>query len=76
MIWRLEATAAPQFGDCPRYSDTPARCSPWQKVAFQTVEVGETDQILTVAVECTPMYDANNGILTAVAKCGVDGIGQ
>src|SRR5512135_2575545 len=48
----------------------------WQKVAFQTVEIGETDQILTVAVECTPMYDANNGILTAVAKCGVDGICQ
>ncbi len=40
----------------------------WQKVAFQTVEIGETDQILTVAVECTPMYDANKGILTAVAK--------
>jgi hypothetical protein len=48
----------------------------WQKVAFQTVEIGETDGILTVAVECTPMYDASNGILTAVAKCGVDGICQ
>jgi hypothetical protein len=49
---------------------------PWQKVAFQTVEIGEADQILTLAAECAPMYDANNGILTAVAKCGVDGIGQ
>ena len=27
-------------------------------------------------LECTPMYDANDGILTAVAKCGVDGICQ
>ena len=32
--------------------------------------------ILTVSVECTPMYDATNGILTAVAKCSVDGICQ
>ena len=40
------------------------------------VEIGETDQILTVAVECLPMYDSGNGILTAVAKCGVDGICQ
>ena len=27
----------------------------WQKVGFQTVENGETNQILTVAVECTPI---------------------
>jgi hypothetical protein len=48
----------------------------WQKVAFATVEVGETDQIATVAVDCTPIYDATNGIISAVAKCGVDGICQ
>ena len=48
----------------------------WQKVAFSVVEIAETDQILTAAVECTPIYDATNGILTAVAKCGVDGICQ
>ncbi len=47
----------------------------WQKVAFATAEVGETDQIVTVAVECTPIYDATNGIITAVAKCNVDAIG-
>ena len=48
----------------------------WQKVAYSVVEIAETDQILTVAIDCTPMYDANNGILAAVAKCGVDGICQ
>ena len=48
----------------------------WQKVAFATAEVGETDQIVTVAVEATPIYDATNGIITAVAKCNVDAICQ
>jgi len=48
----------------------------WQKVAFSVVEIAETDQILTVSVECVPMYDSVNGILTAVAKCEVDGICQ
>ena len=48
----------------------------WQKVAYSVVEIAETDQILTVAVECLPMYDAANGILTAVAKSTVDGICQ
>jgi hypothetical protein len=48
----------------------------WQKVSFATAEVGETDGIVTVAVECLPMWDATNGIVSAVAKCGVDNIGQ
>jgi len=48
----------------------------WQKIAYSVVEIAETDQILTVAVECTPLYDTSNGILTAVAKCAVDGICQ
>jgi len=48
----------------------------WHKVSFSTVEVGETDGIVTVAVECLPMWDATNGIVSAVAKCGVDSIGQ
>jgi hypothetical protein len=48
----------------------------WQKVAFATAEVGETDQVVTVAVEATPLYDSTNGIISAVAKCGVDGICQ
>jgi len=48
----------------------------WQKIAYSVVEVAETDQILTVAVDCIPMYDVNNGILTAVGKCAVDQICQ
>jgi hypothetical protein len=48
----------------------------WQKVAFSTVTIGETDQFATVAVDCVPQYDATNGILTAVAKSAVDGICQ
>ena len=48
----------------------------WEKVSFATVEVGETDGIVTVAVECLPMYDSTNGIISAVAKCGVDSICQ
>ncbi len=48
----------------------------WQKVSFSTAEVGETDGIVTAAVEVLPMYDATNGIVSAVVKCGVDSIGQ
>ena len=29
----------------------------WQKITYSVVEIAETDQILTVAVECLPMYD-------------------
>lgn len=38
----------------------------WQKVAFATGEVGETDQIVTVAVEATPIYEALEKLLTAI----------
>lgn len=48
----------------------------WEKVSFATAEVGETDGIVTVAVECLPMYDSTNGIISAVAKCGIDSICQ
>src|SRR5579885_2468027 len=48
----------------------------WQKVSFATAEVGETDGIVTVSVDCLPMWDDTNGIVSAVAKCGVDGICQ
>jgi hypothetical protein len=48
----------------------------WQKVSFATAELGETDGIVTVSVECLPMFDAANGIVSAVAKCGVDNICQ
>lgn len=48
----------------------------WQKVSFATAELGETDGIVTVAVDCLPKWDASNGIVSAVAKCGVVGICQ
>jgi hypothetical protein len=50
----------------------------WQKMAFATVEITETDQFATVAVDCTPIYDSTNtnGLITAVAKCNVDAICQ
>lgn len=48
----------------------------WQKMAFQAVTIGETDQIATVAVDGLPMFDATNGYLTAVAKTAVGGICQ
>lgn len=48
----------------------------WEKVDFTNVEIGETDQFATVAVECLPMYDATNGLVTAVATVGHDGICQ
>ena len=48
----------------------------WQKITYSVVEIAETDQVLTVAVECLPMYDSSNGILTAVGKTTVDAICQ
>jgi len=48
----------------------------WQKVAFSAAEVGETDGIVTVSVDCLPMWDATNGVVSAVAKCNIDGIAQ
>ena len=48
----------------------------WQKIAFSVVEITETDQFATVAVDCVPQYDATNGILTAVAKVAADGVCQ
>jgi hypothetical protein len=44
------------------------------KVSFSMAEVVDTDGRVTVSVECAPMYQA--GIISAVAKCGVDGICQ
>ncbi len=48
----------------------------WQKVSFATAELGETDGIVTVSVDCLPMWHETNGIVSAVAKCGIDNIGQ
>jgi hypothetical protein len=47
----------------------------WPRVTFATAEVGETDGIVTVSVDCVPMWDDTNGIISAVAKCNVDEIG-
>lgn len=44
------------------------------KVSFSMAEVVDTDGRVTISVECAPMYQA--GIVSAVAKCGVDGICQ
>ncbi len=48
----------------------------FQKVAFKTAIVGDTDGIVTVEVECAPLYDSVNGLLSAVAKCTQDNIGS
>jgi hypothetical protein len=48
----------------------------FQKVGFAVAEIGDTDGRVTVSVECAPLYDPTNGIVQAVAKCGVDGICQ
>jgi len=47
----------------------------FHKVAFRTAVVGDTDGIVTIEVECTPLWDATNGLLTAVAKTSQDNIG-
>ena len=47
----------------------------FHKVAFRTAVVGDTDGIVTVEVECHPLWDATNGLLSAVAKCSQDNIG-
>jgi hypothetical protein len=44
------------------------------KVQFAVAEVVDTDGRITVSVEALPMYNA--GIVSAVAKCNVDGICQ
>ena len=46
----------------------------WQQVSFAIAEVGDTDGIVTVSVECATQYHPTNGVITAVAKCNVDNI--
>jgi hypothetical protein len=48
----------------------------FQQVRFKVVELGESNGIVTVAVDCQCDYHATNGVLTAVAKCDVDNICQ
>lgn len=46
----------------------------FQKVGFRTVDMGESNGIVTVGVECSPQYHSSNGVLSIVAKVSVDGI--
>jgi hypothetical protein len=48
----------------------------FHKVSFAAAEVGDTDGLVTVSVECQPQYDETNGVVSAVAKCNTDGICQ
>jgi hypothetical protein len=48
----------------------------FHQVSFSVADVVDTEGRVTVSVECAPQYHSTNGVLTAVAKCGVDGICQ
>ena len=48
----------------------------FHKVGFSATELGNTDGIVTVEVQCKPLWDTANGLLTAVAKCSQDNIGS
>ena len=47
----------------------------FHRVVFRSAVVGDTDGIVTVEVECQPLWHAANGLLTAVAKTTQDNIG-
>lgn len=46
-----------------------------QRVQIATAELGDTDGFVTVTGECAAMWHTTNGLVTAVAKCAIDGIG-
>jgi hypothetical protein len=48
----------------------------YQRVTYGFAELGEQDGSVIARVTCTPMYHSSNGLLTAVAKCGIDGIAE
>jgi hypothetical protein len=48
----------------------------WQQISYQVVENTEADGIVAVTVTVAPQYNATNGILTFVGKCGITGIAQ
>lgn len=48
----------------------------FQQMAFQAVENGEGDGIVTVVVTGAPEYNSTNGILTVTALCSIAGIAQ
>ena len=45
-------------------------------VSFAMAEVTDTNGLVTVTVDCLPEYHPTNGIISAVAKCNVDAIGE
>jgi len=72
---RIDGVHEAQGADV-RHGGRDARVRPEQLALDSVIEIAETDQILTVAVDCLPMYDSNNGILIEVGKTTVDGICQ
>lgn len=48
----------------------------FQQVGFRSAILGETDNVVTVAVECSPQYHNSNGVLDVVAKTAFDNICQ
>jgi hypothetical protein len=46
----------------------------FQQVAFKGVALGETNGVVTVAVEGSPQWHSTNGILTVVAKTNTEHI--
>ncbi|HUS96799.1 MAG TPA: hypothetical protein VMX97_08685 [Hyphomicrobiaceae bacterium] len=45
------------------------------QVTFATAQLGDTDGIVTVAVECSPQYETGVGVLGIVSVCTTAGIG-
>ena len=48
----------------------------FQQMAFQMAENTEADGIVAVTVTGAPQYNATNGVLSVVTKCGLTGIAQ
>jgi hypothetical protein len=46
-----------------------------QRVQIQSAELGESDGLVTVEANIAPLWHSTNGLITAVAKCDIDGIG-
>lgn len=47
-----------------------------QRVQIQAVDLGDADGLVTVSADVSAMWHSTNGLITAVAKCDVDGIGE
>lgn len=48
----------------------------FQQLGFKSVDIGDSDGIVTVAVEGSAQYHSTNGVLTVVAKTDFDNICQ